>query len=435
VDWRGRIPRRLHRPPGQLGLILAGLVVLCLATGLAGLLDIQHRRSVLDGVANRSSPLAGAALTVYQSLSDADAVATGAFLAGDQAPAELRTRYRKDITEAANALTTAAAGAPDAQTVTAIAGLTAKLPVYTAIVDIANANNLQKLTVGAAYLREASALVRNDMLPVANRLYLAEAARLSAAQDDAGSGVWLPIAVGVLCLLGLGAAQIYLRRTTNRTFNAGLLAATAAVLAAVTWLSVASLTAVGHNDSARNDGSAQLETLAAARIAALTARSQEALSLVARGGGQDYIERFAQEGELLDGSLRAARSRISQADTVSVVDSAVATWRKWRDDYTQLRDLDTQGEYERAVLIATGVQINLPENEPAKVEPDNTGALAAELDSKLGEAAGQAQARFDDQAAKALGSLTAADIGIAALAVLACLGVAVGMAPRIREYR
>src|SRR5688572_4878018 len=113
---------------------------MCLITGLAGLLDVQHRRSVLVGVADHSSPLASAAVTVYQSLSDADAMATGAFLAGDQAPPDLRAKYRRDITEAASALSTAAAGAPDVQTATAVAELTALLPMYTGIVEVAGTN-------------------------------------------------------------------------------------------------------------------------------------------------------------------------------------------------------------------------------------------------------------------------------------------------------
>jgi hypothetical protein len=439
VDLRARIPRRLRRPPEQLGLVLTALVLLCLFTGLAALLDIQHRRTILEGVAGRSSPLAGAALTVYQSLSDADAVATSAFLAGEQATPESRDRYRDDITAAANALTTAAAGAPDAQTAAQVARLTAQLPMYTGIVEVANTNNLQELSVGAAYLREASELARNQMLPVAQQLYQAEIERLAAAQDDAGSGAWVPITVGVLTLLALGAAQFYLHRTTNRTLNAGLLVASATVLAAVIWLSFASLNALSHNDSSRTDGSAQLEALAEARIGALTARSNEALSLVARGGGQEYTKRFQDNSQRLDGtglgSFSAARERISQPDTVSILDSAIATWTKWRDGNKHLREIENDGDYEGAVLIATGVQISPQAGVPAVVKPDNTGALSTELDRKLHEAVSQAQARFDDQSAKAIGSLTAADVGIAVLTLLACAGIAVGMAPRIREYR
>jgi hypothetical protein len=441
VDLRDRVLTRLRRAPGQLGLILTGLVLMSLITGLAGLLDVQHRRSVLVGVADHSSPLASAAVTVYQSLSDADAMATGAFLAGDQAPAELRAKYRKDITEAASALSTAAAGAPDVQTATAVAELTALLPMYAGIVEVAGTNNLQLKSVGAAYLRESSALVRDRMLPVAQRLYRDEMGRLSAAQNDAGSLAWFPVTMGVLTLLSLLASQIYLRRTTNRTLNAGLLAASVAVVTGLIWLIVASASAAGHNDSGRQDGSAPLEALAEARITALTARSEEALSLVARGNGKPYEDGYQKARERLDGdkaqlgSLAAARDRAAEPAMRSIVDSAIGTWQKWRQDHENLRELDVKGEYIQAVLLATGVDTTLQQGLPAKVAPGNTGTLAADLDSKLGEAVSQAQARFDDGAARAIGALTAADIVIAILALLAGAGVAFGMAPRIREYR
>jgi hypothetical protein len=441
VDLRERTLRRLGRPPEQLGLILTGLVLMCLITGLAGLLDVQHRRSVLVGVADHSSPLASAAVTVYQSLSDADATATGAFLAGDQAPAELHAKYRKDITEAANALSTAAAGAPDVQTATAVAELTALLPMYTGIVEVAETNNLQQRSVGAAYLRESSALVRDRMLPVAQRLYRDELNRLSAAQDDAGSLAWFPVTMGGLTLLALLASQIYLRRTTNRTLNAGLLAASVAVVTGLIWLIVASASAAGYNDSGREEGSAPLEALAEARITALTARSEEALSLVARGNGNRYEEEYQKARQRLDGdkaqlgSFAAARDRVGESPTRSIVDSAIGAWQRWRDDHEKLRDLDVRGEYIQAVFRATGVDTALLQGLPARVEPGNTGTLAAEVDMKLGEAVSQVQARFDEGAARAVGALTAADVAIAILALLACAGVAFGMAPRIREYR
>jgi hypothetical protein len=439
VDLRERILRRVSRAPEQLGLILTGLVLMCLVTGLAGLLDVQHRRSVLTGVADHSSPLASAAVTAYQSLSDADAMATGAFLAGDQAPPELRAQYRKDITAAASALSTAAAGAPDVQTATAVAELTALLPQYTGIVEVAGTYNLQQQPVGAAYLRESSALVRDRMLPVAQRLYRAEMERLSAAQDDAGSLAWFPVTMGVLTLLSLLASQLYLLRTTNRTLNAGLMAASVAVVTGLIWLIAASASAAGHNDSGRDEGSAPLEALAEARITALTARSEEALSLVARGNGEPYEVGYQKARERLDGdkaqlgSLAAARDRAGESQYM--VDFAIGAWDRWRDDHQNLRELDEKGDYIQAVLLATGVDTTLLQGLPAKVTPGHTGTLAAEVDEKLGEAVSQAQSRFDEGAARAVGALTAADVVIAILALLACAGVAFGMAPRIREYR
>ncbi|ALG10036.1 hypothetical protein AOZ06_26870 [Kibdelosporangium phytohabitans] len=419
--------------------VLAGLVVLCLATGLAALADVQHRRGVLVGVADRSSPLAGAAVSVYQSLSDADATATGSFLAGDQAPAAERQRYLHDITEAASALSTAAAGAPDVRTATRVAELTAQLPMYTSLVDTARTYSRQGLSLGAAYLREASGLVRERMLPVAQQLYRDEMARLGTAQEDAASTAVLPLLLGIVALGALVVVQIYLRRTTNRVFNAGLLVATAATFAALMWLGFASANAAEHNETGRRDGSAQLEALVEARITVLTARSEEALSLVARGSGKSYEDRFQQARARLDGdgatlgSFAAARDRAGQPETVAKVDGARSSWQVWLDKHGQLRTFDADGDYNRAIQVATGV--DLAHTDTAKVADGSTGQLAAQVVDQLSAAVGQAQARFDDHAGQATSALDAVDVGIVLLVLLAAGAVTAGMAARIREYR
>lgn len=76
--------------------------------GVAGVVEVQHRRGVLDGMAERGSPLVKAAVRIYQSLADVDATADSVFLVGGQARAEMSERYRLDIAEAATALGTAA---------------------------------------------------------------------------------------------------------------------------------------------------------------------------------------------------------------------------------------------------------------------------------------------------------------------------------------
>src|SRR5262249_23579774 len=260
------------------------------------------RRSVLKGIAEQSSPLANAALQTYQSLSDADATANSVFLTGEQAPADLWERYRRDITEAAAALSTASAVAPDRKVANAVAELTAQLPVYAGLVQAAQDNNRQGHAVGSNYLQVASTLLHEQLLRIADQLYHDELAQLAAAQDDAGSAAWLPIGLGVLTLAALLAAQLYLRRTTRRTLNLGLLVATVTALAGVGWLALASSSAARHSDAGRRDGSAQIEAIAKARTTALSARSAEALIVVTRGDDTPNENDFDHARELLDGT-------------------------------------------------------------------------------------------------------------------------------------
>src|SRR5579859_8000572 len=204
--------------PGRLWLLLVGLVALCLAWGvLAALTAEQHASAAADVVAV-SEPLSLDAEQVYQSLSDADATAASAFLAGGLEPAALRDRYQADIEaagvriESASALVGGAAARSTVPSALAsqatgtdkavgddLAVLTADLPVYTGEVATARADNRLGLPLGAAYLREADGLLRGQLLTAANDIYTRESALLTKASAQA-TGLPLITAALVLAL-------------------------------------------------------------------------------------------------------------------------------------------------------------------------------------------------------------------------------------------
>jgi len=97
--WRSRLDTATT--PARFRLLLVVLVLLSLAWGvLAALTADQHASAAADVVAV-SEPLSLDAEQIYQSLSDADATAANAFLAGGLEPAAARQRYEADITQAA----------------------------------------------------------------------------------------------------------------------------------------------------------------------------------------------------------------------------------------------------------------------------------------------------------------------------------------------
>ena len=99
AGWRSRLEG--ETTPARLRLLLALLILLCLAWGaLAALTADQHASAAADVVAV-SEPLSLDAEQIYTSLSDADAIAASAFLAGGLEPAEARQRYQADIAQAA----------------------------------------------------------------------------------------------------------------------------------------------------------------------------------------------------------------------------------------------------------------------------------------------------------------------------------------------
>ena len=255
AGWRSRLERAAT--PRRLGLLLALLILLSLAWGvLAALTANQHASAAADVVAVRE-PLSLDAQQIYASLSDADATAASAFLAGGLEPAAARQRYQADITEAAIRIEAASAlvGSSAARTelpghlanqVSAagsavgddLAMLSGQLPVYTEEVGTARADNRLGLPLGAAYLREASGLLRGTLLPSASDIYTRESALLTSASAQA-TGLPL-IVIAVVAGLGLGyvlyRSSRWLSRHTHRVVNYGLLLAALAGLVSLVWL-------------------------------------------------------------------------------------------------------------------------------------------------------------------------------------------------------
>ena len=185
IAWR-RLIRRAATSPGRLTTLTAVVVVFGLAFGLAGVFTMRASVGLVSDVTDRSGPLSLQAQDIYRSLSDADATAATAFLGNGVEPAQLRKRYLDDIARASSALTVALHSA-EGRSATALGVLVRQIPVYTGLVESARTYNRQGIPLGGAYLREASALMRQTILPAAQDLFRAEATRLSDAQRAVGA--------------------------------------------------------------------------------------------------------------------------------------------------------------------------------------------------------------------------------------------------------
>jgi hypothetical protein len=143
-------------------------------------------------------------------------------------PPGLRARYLRDVRRATAQLAGLGRRVQGASEARAVAAIGADLPVYTGLMETARANNRQGFPVGAAYLREASNLMRGTILPAAGRLYAAEAQRLGGHQRTGSStdGVIAALVVGLLALAVLVGAQVFVGFRMRRVFNVPLVAAT-----------------------------------------------------------------------------------------------------------------------------------------------------------------------------------------------------------------
>lgn len=407
---------RLGGTPARLSAMMLALVAVGLAAGIVSVVDVVHRSATLNRVTTGSGPLTVRAQELYRALSDADATAASAFLAGGQEPAALRARYENDIAAATAALSAATAADSNAPTVARIA---AQLPVYTGLVETARTYNRQNLPVGAAYLREASALMRDQLLVAAKGLYDAETARVEADRQAASGFPWLAVPLLLLGIAGLVAAQVYLTRRTNRLFNLGLLGATVLAVALFGWLVLSWNGVRADLSAAQRDGSGQVQLLAQARLDALQARADESLTLVARGNGGDFETDYKTADGRLTGLLARARDAATDPAVRAAVGSASSDAGTWRKAHTDVRTADDGGRYGDAVSVANG----------AGQDASNR------VDADLAKGIGLTNDAFDRQARAAAGALGGAAVGLSLLTVLLLAGLIFGFEQRIAEYR
>jgi hypothetical protein len=425
----GRVAARIRSTPGRLTALMLLLTLLGLVAGTATVVGVVQRAALVDGVGHGSGPLSLQAQQLYRSLSDADATAAAAFLSHGIEPAQLRQRYEDDITAAAAALSAITAGAQTERG--PIDQLATQLPVYTGLVATARADNRAGYPLGAAYLREASGLMRVRLLPAAQRLYESETARLRADRSGGAQFPWLAVPLLLLMTGGLALTQRYLARRTHRLLNAGLAVATGVAVLMLGWTSLSWAAVQGHLDAGRRTGSAELDLLAKARTAALTARADEALTLVARGGRADFEQGFADnlrqlvggDGDRSGGLLGQAADRATDPKVWKAASDAASDAQEWSAAHQRMREVDDAGNYPEAVRRAVSGG------------PDSTVDAFAKLDADLTAAVTAAGADFDRQAAAAADGFVLAAPGLTGLTLLMVAGLFAGFQQRIAEYR
>jgi len=407
VGWLRRFARTT---PGVVGLVAVVVAACCVIAGVVCAAQLNGRIAERNEVLGRSEPFAYSAQKLYAALSAADAAAASAYLSGGLETAPMRTRYQRALADAASALTDATAGATDADTRTALARISAGLAAYTGKVESARANNLQGFPVGSAYLREASSLMQNSLLPGAEQIYTGKLSALEADQRAVGSlpivalvslaGVLVAIVVGSLILIG----------RTNRQFNKGLVVAVALVMLVIAWIVVANRFAAASIEQSRTQGTARFEQLATARILAQEARTDETLQLITRGdltaGEKSFTGHIGELSALLAQGPEAA---------IDGVTSWATSHRKQVDDYNR-------GDYPAAVAQAIGSA------------PDASAAQFSAVESSVSDAIEKARDSLRDGVSAAGSWLAWSPTGALVLMVIAAAATVVGLWPRLKEF-
>ncbi|MEW1907897.1 CHASE3 domain-containing protein [Kitasatospora sp. NPDC085895] len=429
--------RAADTPPGRLRLAGAALVALVLLFGGTAAWQADRRAGATDRVVGHSQPLSRDAAEIYRSLADADTTAAGGFLLAGDEPAELRKRYEDDLATAGELLTRAAARtAANSEAQHRIDDLSRQLPQYAGLVETARADNRLGLPLGGAYLRYASGLMQNTMLPSAQQLVTAESGQLDEDFDAAGAMPVAALLLGLAALAALGGYQVLLFRRTNRVFNPGLVTASAAVLAAVLWLAVGGAVASASLAAGRTGGAEPLRVLGQARTEALQARAAENLNLVARGASDSYGKRWQtvtgslggaptpSGGRAGGGTLDRAAALAPAGEAEHRLDEARKQFAQWDSRHDAAAASDRAGDYEAALRATVAV-----------ASDTTTEAAWAAMDRQLAAAGAAEQDRFGAKTSGVAGGYEALAAGAAVLAVLAAAGVVRGIGRRLAEYR
>ena len=416
-SWLGRLGVSSARDsPTRLRLAAAATVLVSLVLSIGGWYGIDRRGTGIDDAAQAASQLI-LVQDVRVRVVQADSLASVAYLIGGQEPADQRREYDDRISEAAGGLTTAASAATR-DDVAALERATALLTRYVGLVEQARANNRQGFPVGAAYQRQARGIV-DEIVAALRSVESNSRARVNASMDRAHRAGALVAGAGIALLVAIALGSWWMARRWRRLLNVPLVVAAAIVLLVLTIGGSISASAARRADRAVSGPLTAADLLAQARAAGFDARSNEALTLIARGNGAGYEVEWQRSTSVVTTAVGAACAGFDVGCDASL------SFDRYVDQHQALRVLDDTGDWDTAVAASTGdrgsaVNTMVPFDE-----------FAAQAGSDVGVQADVAADGFD-RASAPLGTLGLI-VGVAGLAT-AALAVA-GYGQRLREYR
>ena len=385
----------------------------------------RSRAQAAQAARTQTEPLLVQSVNLYTALSDANATATTTFLKGGLEPPARRARYVADVNAASHALATLTREVGDDPVASAaVRTIGRQLPVYSGLIESARANNLQGYPVGAAYLREASSLLTGSILPAADRVYAAEARRLS---DDYGTGTAAAalVALGAVILLALAFllyAQVFVTRVSRRILNPLMLGATAVLLAISVWAVVGMIQERNALTSARRAADS-VEVLSATRVLVSRAQSDQSLTLANRGSDETDPVDFTHVMAQLDsgsGLLAEIRDQARGAAAMAASGSLDHSFEAFRA---------------RAALIAAAQNSGRIDSAIGDASSPQAAALTDQLDANLSAQIAAAQRRVTDAGRDATSALAGLWIVIPLLTLIAAGLAVLGIWQRLREYR
>lgn len=411
----------LWTTPGRILAIGVALAMLGVLAAFATSTTVEDRQQALTTVLDHTEPLSFAAGQIYTKLSVADAAAATAFIAGTE-PQPVRQRYEQAITDATVAVTQASSGLTDEGMQELLGRINARIAVYTGLIETARTNNRAGNPVGSSYLSEASALMQDAILVDAQLLYEQTSARVDA-ETTASTRVPAPVilVVGSTIMFGLFAHR-WLARRTRRRINLGLVGGGLAIAILVIWVGTALTISTAGSRQAKDTSAASLRTITNMAITAQQARADETLSLIRRGDEDARKKSYYHRMDSMAEDLQDYLSRKHSVDTADLA-NAEQLLAKWRAADERIDAYIAVGNYQAATQVALGTG-----------EDDSTPAFDS-LELALSDALKASRTQLRNDIASARRVLSGTTVGGVVLSLGAALAVALGLWPRLSEYR
>lgn len=419
--------RVLIHTPGKLRALLAGLVLLSLAWGAFGAWVAVQHSSAADSLVSVNERLTLDSRQMYQSIADADATITAAFLASSEPPLPQLQRYEADLATAHGDLSGLQAAGGSAAAVTALAQLGSGLSAYSGYVGEATAEYAMGYPLtGGSFLQVASEEAHQVLLPAANTVFTQENDALKAASGQA-TGLPLVLTALVLALVTAFAfyrAQRWLTRRTNRVLSPGLVLASLLLAVSVIWLAAGFVTARSDLDRGISQGNVATYDLAFASIGVQQVRGDEVLNFISRSGSASFQDDFSATSKKTGpgpGSWLsdAATAQGTSGQGASLVATAARDATAWYAANNQVYQLSTTSSYtaERSLIVGSTA------TEYTALEKDLTKAIAAD------------QVVFDSAATAGANALDPLEGVVIAASLLMAAGCGWAVSRRLAEYR
>jgi hypothetical protein len=342
-------PEGFEDVPQLLNRLQVAAVAVCLIFGVLSAL-LQFLGWQANGKAADNTEQLVRVQAIQSSLLRADALATNAFLVGGLEAPEQRAEYDEALDDALRRIADAAEAQPADRE--ALAALNTEVAGYASAIAQARDNNRQGFPIGAEYLLQAGDTLRPEIVTSADQTIPAGQARqlldsLVAANseraEDEMSGqqsLWIFL-IGMVALVALWWLNRQLARRFHRRINIGLAAAAVAIAVLTLLATFLGEDQAGDNDALREGSYQDAVDGASVRSLANDAKANESLRLIKRGSGATYEDFWNQA----DAGIRETAS----TETLS-------EWKTYAALHDQIVTEDTEGDWDKAVGLATSTE-------------------------------------------------------------------------------